>query len=122
MFRSTKLTVAEYTVSYQQILAACREAQLVFPPEMPFDVVLGLLVRSEYLNKSPDGSYKIMMRSVIKRCFRQSTLQWICTKYGVEARKILHLLQNGQYYEPATIAKKCLIDDKEAKRVVYRNG
>ena len=89
---------------------------------MPFDLVLQLLVRAEYLTKSPDGQYKIQMRRVIKRCFRQSSLQWIATKYGVEARKILHLLQNEQYYEPATIAKKCLIDDKEAKRVIYRRG
>ena len=87
---------------------------------MPFELVLQLLVRAEYLTKSPDGQYKIQMRRAIKRCFRQSALQWIATKYGVEARKILHLLQNEQYYEPATIAKKCLIDDKEAKRVIYR--
>ena len=42
------------------------------------------------------------------------------TKYGNEARKILCLLQNGEYYEPHVIARLCLLDEKDAKRVLYR--
>ena len=30
------------------------------------------------------------------------------------------MLQNGEYFEPHVIARLCLLDEKDAKRVLYR--
>ena len=87
---------------------------------MSFDHTLSLLVKNDYLGKSNEGLYTIKMRKIITRCYKNSVLQWIMTKYGNEARKILCLLQNGEYYEPHVIARLCLLDEKDAKRVLYR--
>ena len=87
---------------------------------MSFDHTLSLLVKNDYLGKSNEGLYTIRMRKIITRCYKNSVLQWIMTKYGNEARKILCLLQNGEYYEPHVIARLCLLDEKDAKRVLYR--
>ena len=47
-------------------------------------------------------------------------MHWIGTKYGRDARKIVALLIKGNYMEPKMIAKKCVMDEKEAKKMIYR--
>ena len=72
------------------------------------------------MSKTHDGLYSIEIQDVISRCFKNLCLQWILTKYGNEARKVMSLLQDDKYYETSYIAKKCLIDEKDAKGVIYR--
>ena len=43
------------------------------------------------------------------------------TSLYINSLKVIALLQDGQLLEANTIAKKCLIDDKECKRVIYRS-
>ena len=113
------IKTTEFNVSYTDILQSCVESSINFD-SMSFDHTLSLLVKNEYLGKSNEGLYTIKMRKIITRCYKNSVLQWIMTKYGNEARKILCLLQNGEYFEPHVIARLCLLDEKDAKRVLYR--
>ena len=137
----------EHPISYIDIRRACDEASMDFNNGMNFDATLAILVSGSYLNKTHEetrfkfftnfkfvitkfcyyqsehkqkGLYSINIRQIISRCFKNSVLQWIMTKYGVEARKVVALLQDQQYYEPHIVAKKCLIDEKVARRVIYR--
>jgi hypothetical protein len=112
----------EHPISYIDIRRACDEASMDFNNGMNFDATLAILVSGAYLNKTHEGLYSINIRQIISRCFKNSVLQWIMTKYGVEARKVVALLQDQQYYEPHIVAKKCLIDEKVARRVIYRKG
>jgi len=113
------IRTTEFNVSYTDILQSCVESSINFD-SMSFESTLSLLVKNDYLGKSNEGLYTIKMRKIITRCYKNSVLQWIMTKYGNEARKILCLLQDGQYYEPHVIAKQCLLAEKDAKRIVYR--
>jgi hypothetical protein len=113
------IKTTEFNVSYTDILQSCVESSINFD-SMSFDHTLSLLVKNDYLRKNNEGLYTIKMRKIITRCYKNSVLQWIMTKYGNEARKILYLLQNGEYYEPHVIARLCLLDEKDAKRVLYR--
>jgi len=115
----SNIKTTEFNVSYTDILQSCVESSINFD-SMSFDHTLSLLVKNDYLGKSNEGLYTIKMRKIITRCYKNSVLQWIMTKYGNEARKILCLLQDGQYYEPHVIARLCLLDEKDAKRVLYR--
>ena len=42
------------------------------------------------------------------------------TKYGNDSRKVVALLLQGNYLEPGIIAKKCVLDDRDCKRIIYR--
>jgi transcription initiation factor IIE alpha subunit len=68
-----------------------------------------------------DGSiYKVLLFKMVEKMVQQCVLQWISTKYGMDARKIMALLFEGNYFEPKNVAKKCVMDEKDANQVLYR--
>merc|ERR1712130_114605 len=113
----TSIETVEYGVSLIDIQKSCREANIDFA-DFPLDSVLELLVRSHFMSK--DGAkFTVRIRDCIERMFVDSALQWIGTMYGRDARKVVALLLQGNYLEPKVIAKKCVMDNKETKRIIY---
>ena len=113
----TSIETVEYGLSLIDIQKSCREANIDFG-EFPLDSVLELLVRSHFMSKE-GAKYTVRIRDCIERMFCDSALQWIGTMYGRDARKVVALLLQGNYLEPNVIAKKCVMDNKETKRIIY---
>merc|ERR1711937_161622 len=108
----------ESKITLMDIRKSCNEADIDFSG-FPLETVLDLLVKAEFMNKD-GGSFTVRVRHTIEKMMIESILHWIGTKYGRDARKIVALLIKGNYMEPKMIAKKCVMDEKEAKKMIYR--
>ena len=62
----------------------------------------------------------VLIFDQVERMVQQVVLQWIAAKYGTDARKIMALLFEGNYLEPKNVAKKCVMDEKDANQILYR--
>jgi len=106
-----------YNVTLSEITRLCTEYGN--EAEIGLEGKLDLLIRFQMLEK--DGSiYTVLLFKMVEKMVQQCVLQWISTKYGMDARKIMALLFEGNYFEPKNVAKKCVMDEKDANQVLYR--